>query len=224
MTPERVAGLVARWVRLYTRGLPKRLAEERGAELDADLHDHIDHERSRGTAEAEISWSIASRMVRGLPADAWWRTEQGWAIANHVTPEEAVRIGRVAYRRAVVVALGAALILYWLIGAVGIIGTEGDRADLMYLGVFATGAIGAALSRFRPVGLARTLAAMAVVQSLVAAISLGAGMVPAYNSPFEILGLNGFFVMLFAASAWLFRRASVRPSSTSTDDSSTTGS
>lgn len=210
MKPERMAGLVARWVRLYTRGLPTPLAERRITELDADLHDHIEHERDRGTSERRVSRSIASRMVRGLPADAWWRTEQGWGIADHVTPEELVRIGRLAYRRALGMALGAALILYWLIGAVGIIGTEGDSADRLYLGVFATGAIGAVLSRFRPLAMARTLAAMAVVQASVAVIALAAGMVPAYNSPFEILALNGFFVVLFAGSAWLFRRASLR--------------
>lgn len=211
MSPERMASVVARWVRLYTHGLPTSLAERRIAELDADLHDQIESERARGTSERRISGSIASRMIRGLPADAWWRTEQGWAIADHVSPEELVRIGRIAYRRAVGVAVGGALVLYWLIGAVGIIGTEGDAADRLYLGVYATGVIGAALSRLRPIGMARTLAAMALVQASVAVVALVAGMVPAYNSPFEIVALNGFFVVLFAASAWLFRRASLRP-------------
>ena len=210
MTPERAAGLVALWVRSYTRGLPRRIAEERIAELDADLHDHIAHERARGSRDEAIARSVVSRMVRGLPADVWWRTEQGWTIGEHATPEEAARIGRVAYRRAVGVALGAVLVLYWLIGAVGIIGTEGDRADRMYLAVFATGAVGAVLSRFRPRGLARTLVAMAVVQSAVTVVSLAGGLVPAYNSPLEIVGLNGFFIVLFAGSAWLFRRASIR--------------
>jgi hypothetical protein len=213
MTPERVAGLVGRWIRLYTRGLPAPLAERRIVEIDADVHDHIQHERARGTSERRISRSIASRMVRGLPADLWWRAEQGWAIAEHVMPEELMRIRRLAYRRGLAMALGALLVLYWLIGAVGIIGTEGDSADRLYLAVFATGAIGTALSRFRPFGMACTLAAMAVIQAAVAVVALATGMVPAYNSPFEVLLLNGFFVVLFAGSAWLFRRASLRPPS-----------
>ena len=37
MTPERMAGLVARWVRFYTRNLPQPIAHRRIAEIDADL-------------------------------------------------------------------------------------------------------------------------------------------------------------------------------------------
>ncbi len=39
MTPERMAGIVVRWARFYTRDLPAPIAERRLAELDADLHD-----------------------------------------------------------------------------------------------------------------------------------------------------------------------------------------
>jgi hypothetical protein len=73
MTPERMAELVARWVRFYTRGLPAPIAERRIDELDADLHDHITHERAHGTEDRRIALSIAARMARGLPADAAWR-------------------------------------------------------------------------------------------------------------------------------------------------------
>ena len=74
MTPERVAGLVARWVRWYTRDLPPAIAERRIGEIDADLHDHIAHERAQGTEERRIALGIASRMARGIPADASWRS------------------------------------------------------------------------------------------------------------------------------------------------------
>ena len=47
MTPERMAALVARWVRLYTRNVPPPIAERRIDEIDADLHDHVAHERAR---------------------------------------------------------------------------------------------------------------------------------------------------------------------------------
>jgi hypothetical protein len=72
MTPERMARLVARWVRVYTRNLPPPVAERRAGELAADLHDHIDHERAHGTSDRRIALSIAARMARGLPADAAW--------------------------------------------------------------------------------------------------------------------------------------------------------
>jgi hypothetical protein len=70
MTPERMARLVAAWVRFYTRRQPPAVAERRAEEIDADLHDHIAHEREAGTSERRIALSIASRMVRGMAADA----------------------------------------------------------------------------------------------------------------------------------------------------------
>jgi hypothetical protein len=70
MTPERMARLVAAWVRFYTRRQPPAVAERRAEEIDADLHDHIAHEREAGTSERRIALSIAGRMVRGMAADA----------------------------------------------------------------------------------------------------------------------------------------------------------
>jgi hypothetical protein len=70
MTPERMARLVAAWVRFYTRRQPPAVAQRRAEEIDADLHDHIAHERARGTSERRIALSIAGRMARGMAADA----------------------------------------------------------------------------------------------------------------------------------------------------------
>ena len=95
-----------------------------------------------------------------------------------------------------------------MIGAVGVLGRAGDRADLMYIGVLAVGIIGAIIARFQPHGMALALFATALSQVLVAVIALIAGMHQApYSSVGEILGLNGFFVALFLGSAWLFRNA-----------------
>jgi hypothetical protein len=104
MTSERMAGLVARWVRLYTRNLPAPIAERRIAEIDADLHDHIAHERAHATEDRRIALSIAARMVRGVAADAAWRRK----IARTSTPKEAGNMSRSSYRR---VALATALVL-----------------------------------------------------------------------------------------------------------------
>jgi hypothetical protein len=73
MTPERVARLVALWVRLYTYRLAPAVARRRIEELDADLHDHIAHERAAGTPDRRIAGSLAARMLRGLHADVSWR-------------------------------------------------------------------------------------------------------------------------------------------------------
>jgi len=73
MSPERTAGLVLRWARLYTRGLPADVAERRIEELAADLHDQIAHERNAGIADGRIARAVAARAVRGMPSDLAWR-------------------------------------------------------------------------------------------------------------------------------------------------------
>jgi uncharacterized membrane protein len=111
MTPERMAELVARWVRFYTRDLPTSIAQRRVGEIDADLHDHIAHEQARGTSDRRIALSILSRMVRGLAADAAWRGRQGKLAAQPSTREDTMKTRKALYRSAVRVALGVALIL-----------------------------------------------------------------------------------------------------------------
>lgn len=114
---------------------------------------------------------------------------------------------RTAYRSAIGIALAAAFILVWLSLGVGIIGADGDPANVMYVGVLVVGTIGAIMSRFQPHGMARALFATALAQALVAMIALLAGLGYPASPPLEILILNGFFVALFAGSGLLFWRA-----------------
>jgi hypothetical protein len=104
MRPEHVAGLAARWVRFYTRDLPAPVAERRVAEIDADLHDHVAHERANGVGERRIAGGIASRMLRGLPADVAWRGHQARLSTQEETMNKALR------RSVVRVALGVAIV------------------------------------------------------------------------------------------------------------------
>ncbi len=89
-------------------------------------------------------------------------------------------------------------------GAVGIIGSEDNEANLMYGGVIVVGAIGAVIARFKPEGMARALFATALAQTLVAVIGLVGRM---GSGPLEIVTINGFFVALFVGSAALFSKA-----------------
>lgn len=124
------------------------------------------------------------------------------------TYELAARMTRnKTYRAAVGVAVAAAFFLVWINLAVGIIGSEDNPANLMYGGVLAVGIVGAIIARFRPSGMARALMATATAQALVGVIVLIVGWDDPWNGPLEILVLNGFFVALFAGSAWLFGRA-----------------
>lgn len=117
------------------------------------------------------------------------------------------RRGDTTYRAAVGLALASAVILVWANAAVGI---TDSAADALYLGVPAVGVIGALVARFRAHGMARAMLAAAIAQVAIGVVALLAGMVPAYNSAFEILGITAFFAALFVGSALLFRQAARR--------------
>lgn len=132
----------------------------------------------------------------------------GVVIIGAIMAYRETKTQNIAYRSAAGVALATAFILNWMIPAVGVLGRDGDPADLMYMGVLAVGFIGALIARFQPQGMARALFGTALAQALVAGIALIAGM---HQSPIssvaEILALNGFFVALWVGSAMLFRTA-----------------
>jgi hypothetical protein len=146
----------------------------------------------------EVVWDVADFAVFGAMLVVAGGT---YALAARMT-------GNTAYRAAVGIAVAAAFVLVWLILAVGVIGVEGDPADRMYMGVLAVAIIGAVIARFQPRGMARVLFATAFAQASIAGIALIAGKHRnEVSSVSEILGLNGFFVALFVASALLFRYA-----------------
>ncbi len=173
----------------------------------------------RGSRWRIAAWSAAALMLL-LPLIAMQFTDEVvWDVADFAifgalllgagaTCEFAARMtDNTAYRFAVGLALAAAFILVWVNGAVGIIGSEDNDANLMYGGVLAVGVVGAAIARFRPHGMARALFAAALAQASVAVIALIAGLGSPESGPLEIGVLNGFFVSLFVGSALLFRKA-----------------
>lgn len=112
------------------------------------------------------------------------------------------------YRLAVGASIGTAFLLLWVIGAVGVIGVEGDPFDRIYGGVLGVGVVGAVIARFRARGMARAMIATAVAQGLVIVLALILGKHHVeVSSVGEIVGLNGFFVILWVGAGWLFERA-----------------
>ena len=116
----------------------------------------------------------------------------------------------IAYRAAVGIAFAAAFLLTWgnFVQFVDV-----NRAAVMYFGVPVVGVIGAAVARLQPKGMARALFATALAQALVLAAALMILMtrnpqVASWTPP-ELRGFGGnaFFVLLFAVSALLFRKA-----------------
>ena len=104
-----------------------------------------------------------------------------------------------AYRAAVGIAVGAALLIVWMQGAVA---TEDDSPGLIFWGVLAVGIIGAIIARLRPRGMALALFGTALAQALVAVIAM-----IAWGQYLEISILNAFFIALWVGSALLFRKA-----------------
>ncbi|MGF1473568.1 MAG: hypothetical protein ACFB50_17745 [Rubrobacteraceae bacterium] len=141
----------------------------------------------------EVVWTLADFLFAGVII---FGTGLAYVLVARKTRNT-------AYRAAVGLALAAAFILVWAAGAVGIIGSEDNPANLMYVGVLAVGIAGTLIVRFEPEGMARTMVATAVVQGLIAGIALIYGL----GGAAEIVLPNGFFVGLFAGSALLFRHA-----------------
>ena len=116
----------------------------------------------------------------------------------------------IAYRAAVGIAFAAAFCLTW--------GNFVQMADVtpfaaMYFGVPMVGIIGVAVARLRPRGMARALFITALVQVLILTVAVillisRNPQVTSWTAP-ELRGFGGnaFFVMLFVASALLFRKA-----------------
>lgn len=113
----------------------------------------------------------------------------------------------ITYGLAIGAALVAVLLLIWLSLGVGIIGADGDPANLLYFGVLAVGIIGTFMVRLQPHGMSRTLIAMALTQALIAVFAVIAKLGYPWSGALELSLLNGFFVALFLGSAWLFHRA-----------------
>lgn len=114
----------------------------------------------------------------------------------------------VAYRLAVGVALGAALLMVWVTGAVGIVGSEQHAANGLYFLALGVGLIAAALARFRPRGMEFAVGGVAFATALigVAAVFMGWGH-EAARYPLDVLGGSFLLAAMFSAAAYLFARS-----------------
>jgi hypothetical protein len=115
------------------------------------------------------------------------------------------RAGNVAHRAAAAIAVAAGLLLVWVNLAVGMIGDEGNGANMMYIFVLFVALVGAAIARFEPREASIAMFATAGAHALVATIALIAGLGPT-------LPADAFFIAAWIVSGLLFRQASVEPS------------
>lgn len=116
------------------------------------------------------------------------------------------RTANAIYRIAAALGLGTTFLMIWANLAVGLIGSGPNAGNLMYLWVVAVVVIGTISSRFSARGMERTMFASAGALGLHVAVALLAGMhqYPG-SSVAEIIGVNGFFAVLFILSGAMFR-------------------
>ncbi len=148
----------------------------------------------------EVVWDLTDFIVMG-----------GLLFSIGLAYEFVVRRSeKIMYRGAVGVGLAGAFLLLWVNGAVGIIGNEGQTANLMYGAVFVVIFIGSLMAGFKPQGMARTLFTVALTQMLVPVIAFFIWPPPETSWAPSVLGvfvISAFFAMLFLVSALLFRKA-----------------
>ncbi|MFA7419285.1 MAG: hypothetical protein WCZ90_06315 [Melioribacteraceae bacterium] len=112
------------------------------------------------------------------------------------------------YKAAVGLTAATGLFLVWSNLAVGLIGNEDNPANWMFLGVVAIGFLGAIISRLQPKRMAIVLFTMAFAHALIAVIALIARLdLAPESSAVQILGVNGFFAVLWIGSGLLFLNA-----------------
>ncbi|MBU1202865.1 hypothetical protein KKH39_02390 [Patescibacteria group bacterium] len=117
------------------------------------------------------------------------------------------RSDKYEYKAAIGIGLLGGFLLFWVNGAVGIIGSEDESINLLYFFVLLIGLIGSFVVRLKARGMIYILLSMAVLQMLVPVIALIGKQLDFDPSVLGVFALNVFFATIFVLSALLFRRA-----------------
>ena len=167
-----------------------------------------------------IGWTIVAGLLI-TPAIAMRFTDEvQWTSSDFVfagvvligagaIAELAVRAsGDWSYRIGAGLAVLASVLLLWINGAVGIIGSEDNPANLLYLAVILAALVGAVASRFRSAGLSLAMASAAGLQAVIGALAVSRGWGEgSENWPQPVIVLSIVFCLIWLASASLFHRA-----------------
>lgn len=145
----------------------------------------------------EVDWSVFDFIIAGIMLSGSGLT---FVFATHKAINN-------VYRTAMGVAIGTALFMVWSNLAVGLIGNEDNPINLLFGGVLSVGLIGAAAVRLKAKGMSNVLFLVAVAQVLVAVIALLTGHGETFDAIYEIVMVNGFFIVWWVISSMLFRHA-----------------
>ena len=171
-----------------------------------------------GNARRRNRWSLAiwgtAAVLLSLPAIAMQLEVTGvdWGPEDFIVMgilfaiacgsyEVIARISsNTAYRAASAIAIVTAFLTVWVNLAVGMLGDEGNPANLWFGGVLLVAMAGVILAGFRARGMARAMEAAALGQALMVVYALVAGYA-------EVALFIGFFVLPWLLSAQLFKKA-----------------
>lgn len=140
---------------------------------------------------SEVNWTAFDFLVWGLMLLA---ACGAYELMVRMSPDRHYRLGAAA-------AIATGFLVFWVNGAVGMVGDEGNGYNLLFLAAIVAGAAIALLSWFRPAGMARALYATAALHGAVAVVALVAG--PDLRGALFALA----FVLPYLFSAGLFRLA-----------------
>lgn len=136
-----------------------------------------------------VAWSGSDFLVMGAMLAA---VCGAWEIGLRLSRNR-------AYRAGVAVAALGAFLMTWMNLAVGIIGNEDNRLNWLFAWIVVMGLAGALIARFRPMGMACAMVAMAGGQAMVAVTTMLVGA--------KTASLSVCFAAVWLLAAALFARA-----------------
>jgi hypothetical protein len=147
----------------------------------------------------EVQWSLSDFLVLG-----------SLLFGIGLSYELIARAHNKTYKIAFMMALLTAFLLFMANTAVGIIGSEHQEANLLYVLVLLVGLVGSILSGFRARGMAKILFLTAVVQLIVPVVATIVWPPSEISWSPSVLGvflISAFFAFLFYLSGRLFKRS-----------------
>jgi hypothetical protein len=161
----------------------------------------------------KLVWGTAITLMAAATIAKLTLPDFGWSPGDFVAAavmlggsclafEVALRMARnsSAYVIAAAMGIGACFLLVWINGAVGMIGDEGNMANVGFLAVVLVAILGSLAARFRPRGMAVAMTVAAVAQAAMIGVAL-------WYSSIEGTAASIAFVGIWGTAAHLFRVA-----------------
>lgn len=142
----------------------------------------------------EVNWTVSDFAFAGV-----------MLVGSGIIYELAARAGNLAYQAGAVVALGAAVLIMWATGAVGIIGNEANPGNLMFIGVVGLAGFGTLIAGGRARAMVWVMSVAAVAQVLAPVVAYMSVADPASDVlAAEVFIATGVFTAAWLLSARLF--------------------